>query len=99
MDRVLEQAGLSMDDMDRIEYMEAFAVSIVKFMRDRQPDPDKVNVGGGSLAKGHPMGASGAILLSSLLDALDVANGRYGLVVLAGAAGVGTAMVVERLGD
>jgi acetyl-CoA C-acetyltransferase/acetyl-CoA acyltransferase len=99
MDRVLDQAGLSMDDMDRIEYMEAFAVSIVKFMRDRQPDPGKVNVGGGSLAKGHPMGASGAILLSSLLDALDVANGRYGLVVLAGAAGVGTAMVVERQGE
>ena len=98
-DRALTQAGLTLDDMDRIEYMEAFAVSIVKFMRERKPDPDKVNLGGGSLAKGHPMGASGAILLSSLLDALDVANGRYGLVALAGAAGVGTAMIVERLGD
>jgi acetyl-CoA C-acetyltransferase/acetyl-CoA acyltransferase len=97
-DRVLAQAGLTLDDMDRIEYMEAFAVSIVKFMRERKPDPDKVNVGGGSLAKGHPMGASGAILLSSLLDALDEAQGRYGLVALAGAAGVGTAMIVERLG-
>lgn len=99
MDRALEQARLTLEDMDRIEYMEAFAVSIVKFMRERKPDPGKVNVGGGSLAKGHPMGASGAILLSSLLDALDVANGRYGLVALAGAAGVGTAMIVERLGD
>ena len=97
MDRVLAQAGLTLDDMDRIEYMEAFAVSIVKFMRDRQPDPDKVNVSGGSLAKGHPMGASGAILLSTLLDALDSADGRYGLVALAGAAGVGTAMIVERM--
>lgn len=99
MDRVLAQAGLTLDDMDRIEYMEAFAVSIVKFMRERQPDPDKVNVSGGSLAKGHPMGASGAILLSTLLDALDAANGRYGLVALAGAAGVGTAMVVERMAN
>lgn len=99
MDRVLAQARLTLEDMDRIEYMEAFAVSIVKFMRERKPDPDKVNVGGGSLAKGHPMGATGAILLSSLLDALDVAKGRYGLVVIAGAAGVGSAMLVERVGD
>ncbi len=98
IDSVLAQSGMTLDDMDRIEYMEAFAVSIVKFMRERKPDPDKVNVGGGSLAKGHPMGASGAILLSSLLDALDEAQGRYGLVALAGAAGVGTAMIVERLG-
>lgn len=97
MDRALQQAGLTLGDMDRIEYMEAFAVSIVTFMREREPDPDKVNVSGGSLAKGHPMGASGAILLSTLLDALDAVNGRYGLVALAGAAGVGTAMIVERL--
>ncbi len=98
MDRVLARAGLTLDDMDRIEFMEAFAVSIVNFFRERKPNPDKVNVGGGSLAKGHPMGASGAILLSSLLDALDVADGRYGLVVVTGAAGVGIAMIVERLG-
>ncbi len=97
MDRALAQAGMTLDDMDRIEYMEAFAVSIVRFMRERKPDPAKVNVSGGSLAKGHPMGASGAILLSTLLDALDAAGGRYGLVALAGAAGVGTAMIVERL--
>jgi acetyl-CoA C-acetyltransferase/acetyl-CoA acyltransferase len=99
MDRALAHAGLTLDDMDRIEYMEAFAVSIVRFMRERQPDPDKTNVSGGSLAKGHPMGASGAILLSTLLDALEVASGRYGLVALAGAGGVGSAMVVERLGN
>ena len=98
MDRALAHAGLDLDDMDRIEFMEAFAVTIVNFMRERQPDPDKVNVGGGSIAKGHPMGATGAILLSSLLDALDESNGRYGLLSVAGAAGVGTAMVVERVG-
>ncbi len=97
MDRVLVQAGLTLADMDRIEFMEAFAVTIVKFLREHV-DPEKVNVGGGHLAKGHPMGATGAILLSSLLDALDACEGRYGLVVAAGAQGVGSAMVVERMG-
>lgn len=98
MDRVLAKAGLTLGDMDRIEFMEAFAVTIVKFLRERDVDVDKVNVGGGHMAKGHPMGATGAILLSSLLDALDMAEGRYGLVVAAGAQGVGAAMIVERIG-
>ncbi|HEY0926787.1 acetyl-CoA C-acyltransferase [Brevundimonas sp.] len=98
MDRALAKAGLTLGDMDRIEFMEAFAVTIVKFLRERDVDADKVNVGGGHLAKGHPMGATGAILLSSLLDALDAAKGRYGLVVAAGAQGVGAAMIVERIG-
>jgi len=98
MDRALAKAGLGLADMDRIEFMEAFAVTIVKFMRKQTVDPERVNVGGGHLAKGHPMGATGAILLSSLLDALDVCEGRYGLVVAAGAQGVGSAMIVERMG-
>ena len=67
-------------------------------MRERHVDPDKLNVGGGHMAKGHPMGATGAILLSSLLDALDACEGRYGIVVAHGAQGVGSAMIVERLG-
>lgn len=98
MDRALATAGLTLADIDRIEFMEAFAVTIVKFLRERDVDPDKVNVGGGHMAKGHPMGASGGILLSSLLDALDACEGRYGLVAAAGAQGVGAAMIVERLG-
>ena len=98
MDQALETAGLTLDDMDRVEFMEDFAVTIVRFLRERSVDPDKVNVGGGHLAKGHPMGATGAILLSSLLDALDACEGRYGLVAAAGAQGVGSAMIVERLG-
>ncbi|HWK36830.1 acetyl-CoA C-acyltransferase [Sphingomonas sp.] len=97
MDKVLARAGLSLGDIDRIEFMEAFAVVIAKFLRDRAVDPARVNVSGGHLAKGHPMGATGAILLSTLLDALDAAGGRYGLVVVTGASGVGAAMVVERL--
>ena len=97
MDRALAAAGLSLAEMDRVEFMEAFAVVIGKFLRDRPVDPDRVNVGGGHIAKGHPMGATGAILLSTLLDALDEADGTYGLVVATGAQGVGVAMVVERL--
>lgn len=97
MDKVLARAGLSLDQIDRIEFMEAFAVTIAKFLRDRQPDPARVNVGGGHLAKGHPMGASGAILTSTLLDTLDAANASLGLVVTTGATGIGAAMIVERL--
>lgn len=97
MEQVLRQAGLTLADMDRIEFMEAFAVTIARFLRDYPVDAAKVNVAGGHIARGHPMGASGAILTSSLLDALDDAAGRYGLVVCSGAAGVGAAMIVERL--
>ncbi|MBU0825771.1 MAG: acetyl-CoA C-acyltransferase [Alphaproteobacteria bacterium] len=97
MDKVLARAELALGDMDRIEFMEAFAVTIAKFLRDRDADPARVNVSGGHLAKGHPMGASGAILTSTLLDALDACGGKYGLVVLTGAMGVGAAMVVERV--
>ena len=97
MDKLLTRSRLTLSDIDRVEFMEAFAVTIAKFLRDRDVDPAGVNVGGGHLAKGHPMGASGAILTSSLLDALDACAGRYGLVVLTGAMGVGAAMLVERL--
>ena len=97
MEKVLDQAGLGLDQMDRIEFMEAFAVPYALFRRNYQPDMDKVNVSGGHIAKGHPMGATGAILLSTLLDVLDAADGKYGLVVASGAQGVGAAMIVERL--
>lgn len=97
MQRVQDQAQLTLNDLDRIEFMEAFAVTMVKFLRDFKPDAAKVNVGGGHIAKGHPMGATGAILVSSLLDALDAGGGRYGMVVATGALGVGGAMIIERL--
>jgi acetyl-CoA C-acetyltransferase/acetyl-CoA acyltransferase len=96
MQRVLACVGLTLADMDRIEFMEAFAVTQALFLREYAVDPAKVNVGGGHVARGHPMGASGAILLSTLLDALDDAAGRYGLVVCSGASGIGAAMIVER---
>ena len=97
MDKALAKAGLALKDMDAIEFMEAFAVTIAMFLRDRDADPARVNMLGGHLAKGHPMGASGAILLSTLLDALESSKGSLGLVVASGASGVGAAMVVERV--
>ena len=97
MDKALARAGLTLTDIDRIEFMESFAVTITRFLRDRSVDPAKVNVSGGHIAKGHPMGASGAILTSTLLDCLDEADSTLGLVVVSGASGVGAAMVVERL--
>ena len=96
MDKVLKQAGMQLRDVDCIEFMEAFAVTIAKFLRDRDVDPERVNVAGGHLAKGHPMGASGGILLSTLLDVLEARGGTTGLVVASGAAGVGAAMLIER---
>ena len=96
MDRVLQHAGMQLHDVDCIEFMEAFAVTIAKFLRDRGVDPERVNVAGGHLAKGHPMGASGGILLSTLLDVLEARGGTTGLVVASGAAGVGSAMLIER---
>jgi len=96
MDKALARAGLPLSAIDQIEFMEAFAVTIARFMRDRAPDPARVNVSGGHLAKGHPMGATGAILLSALLDALDASGGSLGLVVVTGAMGAGAALVVER---
>jgi len=97
MHRALDQAGLTLDRMDRIEFMESFAVTMAIFLRDQAVDLEKVNVAGGHMAKGHPMGASGAILLSTLLDNLDECGGRLGLVVCTGAGGVGAAMIVERV--
>lgn len=97
MEDALERASLSLDQIDRIEFMEAFAVTIAKFMRDYEVDEERVNVSGGHLAKGHPMGATGAILTSTLLDVLDEAEGKLGMVVCTGAQGVGAAMIVERL--
>jgi acetyl-CoA C-acetyltransferase len=96
MDRVLKQARMQLHDIDCIEFMEAFAVTIAKFLRDRDADPERVNIAGGHLAKGHPMGASGGILLSTLLDVLEARDATTGLVVASGAAGVGAAMLIER---
>ncbi|MCC5995756.1 MAG: acetyl-CoA C-acyltransferase [Oceanicaulis sp.] len=97
MDRLLAGTGLTLGDIDRIEFMEAFAAVPALFRRERAPDPGRVNVNGGHLAMGHPMGASGAILLTTLVHELARCGGALGLVVVHGGSGVGAAMLVEQV--
>ncbi|MGJ8562792.1 MAG: acetyl-CoA C-acyltransferase [Alphaproteobacteria bacterium] len=97
MDQVLAETGLTLADIDRIEFMEAFAATPLKFYRDYKPDMDKVNVNGGHLAMGHPMGATGAVLLTTLVHELDRCDGKIGMVVASAASGIGSAMIIERV--
>jgi acetyl-CoA C-acetyltransferase len=97
LDLALKRAGRSLADMGAIEFMEAFAAVPVKFERDYQPDLKRVNVNGGHLALGHPMGASGGILVGMLLDAMDTLEAGSGVVAATGGVGVGAAMVLDRL--
>jgi acetyl-CoA acetyltransferase family protein len=96
MDAALAQAGLTLDQVDLIEFMEAFAAPPLRFERTRAPDMNRVNVNGGHLAMGHPMGATGAVLTGVLLDELERRGGETGLVVTLGAGGVGSALVIDR---
>jgi len=97
VDEVLRKTHLSIKDFDRIEFMEAFAAPTLKFLQDYRPDIDKVNVNGGHIAMGHPMGASGAILLTTLVHELHRCDGSLGLVVTQAAGGIGCAMIIERM--
>ncbi|WP_324262420.1 acetyl-CoA C-acetyltransferase [Altererythrobacter sp. H2] len=97
--KVLEKAGLTSDDIDLYEINEAFAVVAAKFVRDLGLDWDKVNVNGGSIALGHPIGATGSILIGTVIDELERRGGRYGLVTMCAAGGMAPAIVVERIDD
>lgn len=94
--RALERAGLAMSDLDRIELNEAFASQVLAVIREAGMPEPIVNVNGGALALGHPLGASGARLVGTLLRELARANGRYGLATLCVGGGMGAAMVLER---
>ena len=95
--KVLAKAGLSVADIDLWEINEAFAVVAEKFIRDLQLDRSKVNVNGGSIALGHPIGATGAILIGTVLDELERTGGRYGLVTMCAAGGMAPAIIIERI--
>jgi len=95
--KVLEKAGLTLDDMDLFEINEAFAVVTAKFMKDLDLDWDRVNVNGGSIALGHPIGATGSILIGTMVDELEHRGGRYGLVTMCAAGGMAPAIIVERV--
>jgi acetyl-CoA C-acetyltransferase len=94
--KALAKAGLTTDDIDLFEVNEAFAAVVMRFMRDLDLPHDKVNVNGGAIAMGHPLGATGAMLLGTLVDELERRDLRRGLVTLCVGGGMGVATVVER---
>jgi acetyl-CoA C-acetyltransferase len=95
--KALAKAGLTVDDLDLVEINEAFAAVVLRFVRDMGLDMDKVNVNGGAIAMGHPLGATGAMILGTLIDELHRTGGRYGLATLCVGGGMGIATVVEAL--
>jgi acetyl-CoA acyltransferase len=95
---VLEKAKLTLDDMDAIEINEAFAAVVLAWQKELGADLDKVNVNGGAIALGHPLGASGAKLMATLLNELERSNGRYGLLTMCEGGGMANATIIERLG-
>ncbi|MBN05179.1 acetyl-CoA C-acetyltransferase [Ponticaulis sp.] len=95
--KVLGKAGLTKDDIDVWEINEAFAVVAEKFIRDLELDREKVNINGGAMALGHPIGATGSMLIGTALDELERSGGRYGLVTMCAAGGMAPAIVIERM--
>jgi acetyl-CoA C-acetyltransferase len=95
--KALAKAGLNVNDIDLFEVNEAFASVVMKFMKDMGVSEDKVNVNGGSIAMGHPLGATGCAILGTLLDELEKRNLRYGLATLCVGGGMGIATIIERV--
>jgi acetyl-CoA C-acetyltransferase len=95
--KVLARAGLTVADIDLWEINEAFAVVTEKAIRDLNLDRDKVNVNGGAMALGHPIGGTGSILIGTVLDELERIGGRYGLVTMCAAGGMAPAVIIERI--
>lgn len=95
--KVLAKAGLRVEDIDLFEVNEAFASVVLRFMREMGVDEARVNVNGGSIALGHPLGATGCAILGTLLDELEARQQRYGLATLCVGGGMGIATVIERL--
>ncbi|GBF56838.1 putative acyltransferase [Candidatus Phycosocius bacilliformis] len=95
--KVLAKAGLRVEDIDVWEINEAFAVVAEKFIRDLKLDRTKVNINGGAMALGHPIGATGSILIGTALDELERSGGRYGLITMCAAGGMAPAIVIERV--
>jgi acetyl-CoA C-acetyltransferase len=95
--KALEKAGLTVDDLDLVEINEAFAAVVLRFVRDMGLDIEKVNVNGGAIAMGHPLGATGAMILGTLIDELHRTGGKYGLATLCVGGGMGIATVVEAI--
>ncbi|MFF8810735.1 acetyl-CoA C-acetyltransferase [Streptomyces pactum] len=95
--KALARAGLTIDDIDLVEINEAFAAVVLRFADDMGLSLDKINVNGGAIAMGHPLGATGAMILGTLIDELERREQRYGLATLCVGGGMGIATVIERL--
>ena len=95
--KVLERAGLTMDDIDIFEVNEAFASVVLAWQKDLGADPDKVNVNGGAIALGHPTGSTGARLITTALHELERRGGKYALIAMCCGGGLGTGTIIERL--
>jgi len=95
--RCVEKAGMTFDDIDLFEINEAFAAVVLKFFRDTGVDPEKTNVNGGAIALGHPIGATGGMLIGTLLDELERRDLTTGLVAMCTGGGMGTATIIERI--
>jgi acetyl-CoA acyltransferase len=96
--KVLERAGLTLDDIDLIEINEAFASVVLAWQKELDVDLSKVNVNGGAIALGHPLGASGAKLCATLVNELERTGGRYGLLTMCEGGGLANATIIERVG-
>lgn len=94
--KVLEKSGLTLDDMDIIEINEAFAAQVIACDRELKMDMEKVNVNGGAIAHGHPLGATGAILVTKAVYELERRGGRYALITACIGGGQGIATIIER---
>jgi acetyl-CoA C-acetyltransferase len=95
--KCLQRAGMTVDDIDLFEVNEAFASVVLRFLRDTGADPEKVNVNGGAIALGHPIGATGAMLIQTVLDELERRDLTTGLVTMCTGGGMGTATIIERV--
>ena len=95
--KALKVAGLSFDDIDLFEVNEAFAAVVMHFQKDTGVPWEKINVNGGAIAMGHPLGATGAMLIGTVLDELEARGGRYGVVTACVGGGMGIATIIERL--
>ncbi|PZO64810.1 MAG: acetyl-CoA C-acetyltransferase [Paracoccus denitrificans] len=96
-EKILKDSGMSISDIDLFEVNEAFAAVVLRFMQAFQVSPDKVNVNGGAMAMGHPLGATGAIIIGTLLDELERQDKETGLATLCVASGMGAATIIERV--
>ena len=95
--RLFDRTGLTMDDMDTVEINEAFASVVLAWERELKPDMDKVNPNGGAIAIGHPVGATGARLVTTALHELERTDGTFGLITMCCGGGLGTGTIIERL--